>query len=438
MKKRMALLNCTIINGDMNREIEKDMVILVNNQGIIEKIENRHNIIIPKEYEQIDLKHQFVMPGLINAHAHLFSDGSPTGLSFSEEVLNFGIKLLDTKLGKKLIYNRIKKNALVSFQSGITTLRSVGEFFYQDVKLRDDILNEKLIGPDLLVSGFFISATGGHGAPYLALETDGPWEGVKNVRKNVRQGVDLIKICVTGGVTDAKTIGEAGRIQLTEEEVYAICKEAHKIGMMVAAHVESTEGVRIALKGGVDTIEHGATMDEEIISLYKQNPNALRGYTSLIPTFQAAYPYTLLDRNITNINNVLFENAKIVYTDMMISFQQAIDNDISVGVGNDAAMAYVSHYDLWRELDHMIRFGGINEKKAIHLVTKSNSEILGISKKVGTIDVGKKANLLVLPNNPIQNIKNLSKISLVIKNGILFEDLNIKKNEKLDNTLDLI
>ncbi|MEB8858573.1 hypothetical protein P4H06_19705 [Bacillus cereus] len=109
MKKKTALLNCTIINGDMNREIEKDMVILVNNLGIIEKIENRQNIIIPKEYEQIDIKNQFVMPGLINAHAHLFSDGSPTGLSFSEEVLNFGIKLLDTKLGKKFIYNRMKK-----------------------------------------------------------------------------------------------------------------------------------------------------------------------------------------------------------------------------------------------------------------------------------------------------------------------------------------
>ncbi|MEC3021821.1 amidohydrolase family protein, partial [Bacillus cereus] len=283
-----------------------------------------------------------------------------------------------------------------------------------------------------------ISATGGHGAPYLALETDGPWDGVKNVRKNVRQGVDLIKICVTGGVTDAKTIGEAGRIQLTEEEVLAICKEAHKIGMMVAAHVESTEGVRIALKGGVDTIEHGAQMDDEIISLYKQNPNALRGYTSLIPTFQAAYPYALLDRSKTNINDVLFENAKIVYEDMLISFQQAIENEISVGVGNDAAMAYVSHYDLWRELDHIIRFGGITEEKAIHLVTKSNSEILGINKQVGTIDEGKRANLLVLPSNPIENIKNLSKPSMVIKNGVAFEDLGVKKNGKLDLVLDLI
>ncbi|ETE91916.1 TPA: amidohydrolase family protein [Bacillus thuringiensis] len=438
MKKKTALMNCTVINGDLNRKIEKNMVILINKEGVIEKIKNIEGMIVPSDYEQIDIKHQYVMPGLINAHAHLFSDGIPTGLTFSEDVLNFGIKLLDTRFGKKFIYNRMKKNALVALKSGVTTMRSVGEFFYQDVKLRDDIQAEKVIGADLLVSGFFISATGGHGAPYLTLETDGPWDGVKNVRKNVRQGVDLIKICVTGGVTDAKTIGEAGRIQLTEEEVLAICKEAHKIGMMVAAHVESTEGVRIALKGGVDTIEHGAQMDDEIISLYKQNPNALRGYTSLIPTFQAAYPYALLDRSKTNINDVLFENAKIVYEDMLISFQQAIENEISVGVGNDAAMAYVSHYDLWRELDHIIRFGGITEEKAIHLVTKSNSEILGIDKQVGTIDEGKRANLLVLPSNPIENIKNLSKLSIVIKNGIAFEDLGVKKNEKLDLVLDLI
>ncbi|MFJ8219718.1 amidohydrolase family protein [Bacillus cereus] len=438
MKKKTALMNCTVIYGDLNRKTEKNMVILINKEGVIEKIRNIEGVIVPSDYEQIDIKNQYVMPGLINAHAHLFSDGTPTGLSFSEDMLNFGIKLLDTRFGKKFIYNRMKKNALVALKSGVTTMRSVGEFFYQDVKLRDDIQAEKVIGPDLLVSGFFISATGGHGAPYLALETDGPWDGVKNVRKNVRQGVDLIKICVTGGVTDAKTIGEAGRIQLTEEEVFAICKEAHKIGMMVAAHVESTEGVRIALKGGVDTIEHGAQMDDEIISLYKQNPNALRGYTSLIPTFQAAYPYALLDRSKTNINDVLFENAKIVYEDMLISFQQAIENELSVGVGNDAAMAYVSHYDLWRELDHIIRFGGITEEKAIHLVTKSNSEILGIDRQVGTIDEGKRANLLVLPSNPIENIKNLSKPSMVIKNGVLFEDLGVKKNEKLDFVLDLI
>ncbi|MEC3016218.1 amidohydrolase family protein, partial [Bacillus cereus] len=139
MKKKIALMNCTVINGDLNQKIEKNMVILINKEGVIEKIKNIEGMVVPNDYEQIDIKHQYVMPGLINAHAHLFSDGTPTGLSFSEDVLNFGIKLLDTRFGKKFIYNRMKKNALVALKSGVTTMRSVGEFFYQDVKLRDDI-----------------------------------------------------------------------------------------------------------------------------------------------------------------------------------------------------------------------------------------------------------------------------------------------------------
>ena len=163
----------------------------------------------------------------------------------------------------------MKRNALTALHAGVTTMRSVGEFFYTDVKLRDEINNGEFVGPNLLVSGFFLSVTGGHGAPFLALVGDSPWEARRNVRINVKNGVDLIKICVTGGVTDAKMVGEAGRLQMTVEEVAAICEETHKIGLRVAAHVESTEGVRVALKGGVDTIEHGSEMDDEIISLFK-------------------------------------------------------------------------------------------------------------------------------------------------------------------------
>lgn len=215
-----------------------------------------------------------------------------------------------------MLKKRMKRNALNALHSGVTTMRSVGEFFYTDVQLRDEIKANQFVGPNLLVSGYFLSVTGGHGAPYLALVGDSPRseKECKNQRKN---GVDLIKICVTGGVTDAKVVGEAGRLQMTEEEVAAICEEAHKIGIRVAAHVESTEGVRIALKGGVDTIEHGAEMDEEIISLYQNNPRALKGYTALIPTLQAAYPSAKLDLSLTKVNETVKENSRLVYDSML-------------------------------------------------------------------------------------------------------------------------
>ncbi|WP_442955632.1 amidohydrolase family protein [Paenibacillus sp. LX16] len=233
-------------------------------------------------------------------------------------------------------------------------MRSVGEFFYTDVQLRDEINANRFVGPNLLVSGYFLSVTGGHGAPYLTLIGDSPWEARKNVRINVKSGVDLIKICVTGGVTDANMVGEAGRLQITEEEVAAICEEAHKIGMRVAAHVESTEGVRIALKGGVDSIEHGAEMDEEIISLYKNNPRALKGYTALIPTMQAAYPTAKLDTGLKKVNETVKGNSRLVYDSMLKGLRQAVEHNIKIGVGTDAAMSYVTHYDIWREVDELL------------------------------------------------------------------------------------
>ncbi|WCM63840.1 amidohydrolase family protein [Paenibacillus polymyxa] len=240
------------------------------------------------------------------------------------------------------------------------------------------------------MSGYFLSVTGGHGAPYLALIGDSPWEARRNVRINVKNGVDLIKICVTGGVTDATMIGEAGRLQMTEEEVAAICEEAHKIGMRVAAHVESTEGVRIALKGGVDTIEHGAEMDEEIISLYKNNPRALNGYTALIPTMQAAYPTAKLDTSLTKVNETVKENSRLVYDSMLKGLRQVVEHHIKIGVGTDAAMSYVTHYDIWRELDHFMRQTKLSASQVIERVTKSNAEILGIDHLTGSIDIGNR------------------------------------------------
>lgn len=438
MKSIRALSHCTLIYGDASKPAEPDMTILIGEDGSILNIGKTSQLSPPPDCEVVDLAGKFVMPGLINAHVHLFSDGKPMQLSLSEELLHTGIKLLETKIGKQILMKRMRKNAETALQSGITTMRSVGEFFYQDVKLRDLIRAGKAQGPRLMVSGFFLSVTGGHGAPYLALEGDSPWEGRKNVRKNIRGGVDWIKICTTGGVTDAKAIGEAGRLQMTEEEVIAICDEAHKIGLMVAAHAESPEGVLVALRGGVDTIEHGAAMDEETISLFKNNPRSLRGYSALIPTLQAGYPTALLPRDLTKVSDTVFVNGCIIYEHMLSGFKQALEHDIIIGIGTDAAMSYVTHYNLWRELDHMIRFAGITESKAIDLVTRSNAEILGVGDDRGTIDVGKKADLLILRQNPLEHIRALADPDQVMLNGAFVEKRAIRKIPEVDTLLDRI
>lgn len=439
MKTGYALKNCQVIYGDMRKKADTNMTILINEQGLILDIGKSNDLSVPSNYETVDISGKYVMPGLINAHVHLFADGKPFSLSVREGVLNFAYHhILDTKIGRSVLKKRMKKNAITALHAGVTTMRSVGEFFYQDVQLRDEIKANEFVGPNLLVSGYFLSVTGGHGAPYLALVGDSPWEARKNVRINVKNGVDLIKICVTGGVTDAKMVGEAGRLQMTEEEVAAICNEAHKLGMLVAAHVESTEGVRIALRGGVDTIEHGAEMDEEIITLYKKNPNALKGYTALIPTLQAGYPSAKLDRSLTKVSETVKENSRLVYDSMLKGVQQAVKYDIKMGIGTDAAMPFVTHYDIWRELDHLMRQTNLNPIQLIEKVTKVNAEILGIDDLTGTIELGKQADLIVLDQNPLDNLRALADISMVMVKGNLIKAPAVKKMKEVDELLDLV
>ncbi|WP_440111655.1 amidohydrolase family protein [Paenibacillus sp. QZ-Y1] len=397
MNTAYALKNVNLIYGDSSRNLQKNMTILVNEQGLIQDIGKENDLHTPSHYTTIDLTGKYVMPGLINAHVHLFADGKPFSLSVSEGLLQFAYdRILNTKFGRNVLKKRMKRNALTALHAGVTTMRSVGEFFYTDVQLRDEINNGDFVGPNLLVSGFFLSVTGGHGAPFLALVGDSPWEARRNVRINVKHGVDLIKICVTSGLTDAKMVGEAGRLHMTVDEVPAICDEAHKIDLRVAAHVESTEGVRVALQGGVDIIEHGSEMDDEIIRLYKNNPNALNGYTALIPTLQATYPSASLDTSVTKVSATVKENSRLVYDSMLTGVKQAIENDITIGIGTDAAMPYVTHYDMWREMDHYMRQANLNNKQVIDMVTRTNAKILGVDDVTGTVDIGKHADLIIM------------------------------------------
>ncbi len=438
MKTGYAFKNCNVIYGDAARGVDTHMTILIHD-GLIQEIGKASDVAVPGHYQAIDVEGKYVMPGLINAHVHLFADGKPFTLSSSEGLLDFAFHhLLDTRLGRSVLKKRMKRNALTALHSGVTTMRSVGEFLYTDVQLRNEIKANQFVGPNLLVSGYFLSVTGGHGAPYLALVGDSPWEARRNVRLNVKNGVDLIKICVTGGVTDAKTVGEAGRLQMTEEEVAAICEEAHKIGMRVAAHVESTEGVRVALKGGVDTIEHGAEMDEEIIRLYRNNPRALKGYTALIPTLQAAYPSAKLDLSLTKVSKTVKENSRLVYDSMLKGVRQAVEHNITIGVGTDAAMPYVTHYDLWRELDHFMRQTKLNSRRIIEQVTKANAEILGIDHLTGSIDIGKQADLIVLEQSPLDNIQALADAAMVMVRGNLIQTPSVTRIQAVDELLDLV
>ncbi|MFW9950691.1 MAG: amidohydrolase family protein [Candidatus Thorarchaeota archaeon] len=440
-KNNLALVNCSIIDGNKDSKIISNGVILIKNivengeiSGLIEMVGSQNNTNIPSDYKKIDLQGGFVLPGLINAHCHLFGSGKPMKLmNLSDSIMKKLFKILATPFGIILIKNMMISNALNALNAGVTTLRTMGDPFYLDVKLKKKIEKGKLIGPRLLVSGLGLCPTGGHGG-MLGFIADDKGEIRKRIRQNVRQEVDHIKILSTGGVMDAKMIGEAGRPQMTVEEIETACYEAHRAGLLVATHCESTEGMKEALEGGVDSIEHGANIPNEMIPLFKNNPKSLRGYTVVTPTISAGMAMATLSYKITKITPVKFENAKLIEKGMIQCLQKAYQNNIGVICGTDASVPYSTHYGVWKELKYYLKYTQMNAQEAIYFATKNTAELIGIDHITGSIEVGKSADIQIVEENPLENIDALGKVSKVIIRGHLISHPKVKRIKSLEQT----
>lgn len=432
-----ALTHCNVIDGNYEGKVQREMTILVRN-GSIEKLGKTTEVDIPEHYQTLDLKGKYVMPGLINAHVHLFGSGKPMKAIGSRKQQALMLGFLKTKLGTCILKSMVEKNAMTALHSGTTTLRCVGDIYYSDVALRKKFEKRKdLITPRVLVSGLAITITGGHGDGTFGFQGDSPWECRKGVRRNLKEEVDLIKICVTGGVTDARKIGGAGELKMTLEEISAICEEAHKNGYMVAAHAESIEGVRLALKGGVDTIEHGSDMDDEIVQLFQRNPKTLRGYAALIPTLSPALTLALLDPAVKKMNSISKINARLVYENMIQGIKKGLKENICIGLGTDASCPFVTQYNTWKELEYLVKYAGITPQCAIYHATKANAKILGIDDATGCIEEGKSADIIVMEDNPLAEIKALSNIEMIMMRGKLIQKPKYKRIQSVDSQLEM-
>jgi len=437
MPARYGFKNCSIIDGNQNTGVQHNMTILIDGEKI-QKIGSSEKTIIPGGYDITDGNGKYIMPGLINAHVHLFGSGKPMKAIGGGSAQKRLVRLLGSKPGLRVLDKMVRQHVMEELYSGVTTVRAVGDLFYSDVKVRDKINRGELTGPRLLVSGPAITVTGGHGYGSFAEVCDSPWEGRKCVRKNVYEQVDLIKICVTGGVSDARKVGDAGKLKMTEEEVTAICEEAHKLGCLVAAHAESQEGVRTSLRGGVDTIEHGSAFDDEIIGLFRNNPKSLRGWSSLITTISPAVPLYALPSSITKLSEVARQNAQIILEGILTGAKQAAAHGIRVGFGTDASCPFVSQYDTWRELEYAVKYAGFTPEQAIYGATMANAEILGIDRESGTVEEGKSADLLILDSNPLEEIRVLSHPNRVISRGRLIDRSGLKKIPAIDDAVEKI
>ena len=428
---KYVFTNGKILNGTKDMQVQEGQVILVENGRITELLpaeEAGKRNLTASGYEEIDLQGKYILPGLINMHVHLAGDGKPQKKQRDNEALVK--KIMSNGLTKAIAYNMVCGFAKDELYSGVTTIRTVGGLGDFDTRLRDDIAAGKKPGPRILAANEGISVPGGHMAGSVAIAADSVEEALQHLETSKAQKVDLVKLMITGGVLDAKEKGVPGELKMAPEMVKAVCDKAHTMGYMVAAHVESPEGVKAALKNGVDSIEHGAKADEEMISLFKEH-NAF-----LCTTLSPALPYALFDRSITNASEVEQFNGNVVFEGIIDCAKAAIANDIPVVLGNDVGCPWITQYDFWRELYYFHKYVGVSNAFALYTATCRGAEMAGIGDITGTLESGKCADMIVVEKNPLEDLRVLRNVDMVIAQGKVIRAPKVKKKQIVETELD--
>lgn len=422
---KYALINGKLLDGTENMQVREGVSILVENGFIKDIAENGADL---SGYEKIDLKGKYIMPGLINMHVHLAGNGKPQKKQRdNEKLVN---KILSTSLTRAVAYDLVSSFAKTELLSGVTTIRTVGGLGDFDTRLRDDINSGKKQGPRILAANTGISVPGGHMAGSVAIAAKNIDEALAQLEKSRKENVDLIKLMITGGVMDAKEKGVPGELKMSPEMVKAVCDKAHEYGYTVAAHVESPEGVRVALENGVDSIEHGAKPDGHIINLFKE-----RG-AFLCTTLSPALPYALFDRSLTNATEVEQYNGNVVFKGIIECSKAAIENNIPVVLGNDVGCPWITQYDFYRELYYFTKYVGVSNKFALYTATLNSARMAGIDNVTGSIEKGKSADMIVTEKNPLDDIRALRNIDTVIFCGNIINNPKVKVKKKVSKELD--
>lgn len=422
---KYALIDGIILDGTKDMKPLKNHIILIDNKKISDIVDSHYNL---NDYKVIDLKGQYILPGLINMHVHLPATGKPKKKASDPKKLVKLITMnkLTNKLGIKLCLSYAKTELL----SGVTTIRTVGGIENYDTTIRDMINKGEVIGPRILASNMAISVPGGHMAGSLAYEAKSVDEARNYVDIIAKDKPDIIKLMITGGVMDAEVIGEPGVLRMPPEYVHAACDRAHELGFKVAAHVESSEGVLVALQNGVDSIEHGAKPTEEIIRLMKEKG------AYQISTISPAFPYAFFDRDISHATYQQQENGKVVFNGIVDMAKACLENDIPVGLGTDTGCPYITHYDMWRELVYFVKYCQVTPKFALYSATLLNALLAGIDDITGSLEKGKMADIIVCKNNPLEDLTVLRNITMVIKEGHIIKNPQVKKMENVERELD--
>jgi imidazolonepropionase-like amidohydrolase len=391
----------------------RDNMVLVIEGERISRIGPASEVQIPAGAEIIDLSHAWVLPGLIDCHTHLSYRAD------QYDPIN-EVKLTPFDLGFYAVVNAHR-----TLQAGFTSVRDVSSPPFLAVDLRRTIDEGFIPGPRVVASGPAISITGGHGdmngfAPAVSNQmypaekdftiADSPDEMRHVVRSQIKYGVDVIKILATGGVLSQGD--KPGAEQLTYEEMKVATDEAHRTGRKVAAHAHGAEGIKDAVRAGVDSIEHGSLIDAEGIELMKA-----RGTYLVADIYNDDY---ILGKAVEfGLPKENVDKEKMVGRLQRENFSKAVGAGIKIAFGTDAGV--YPHGDNSKQFHYMVQFG-MTPAGAIRAATSSAADLIDRAHDVGTLEAGKYADLIAVTANPLDRVETLEHVAFVMKGGKVYKD----------------
>jgi imidazolonepropionase-like amidohydrolase len=365
---------------------------------------------VPPGATLIDLGDATLLPGLIDLHTHLTNR---MGVHWEDG-------LVSTTPAHDALWGAY--NARLTLLAGFTTCRDMGPTWpYVDIDLRKAIDQGAVPGPRLLVAGAYVSSTGGAGdarqfSPYVDVPlanylADGPDAVTKAVRTHLKQGADFIKILATGAVL-SKGI-PPGAQQYSDAEIEAAVVEARRWGRVVAAHAHGAGGIKAAIRLGVRTVDHGSELDDEAVALLKRSRD-----TFYVPTlYTSEYVITQGARNGIPASEI--ERSRQIRDRKMQGFRRALAAGLPIGFATDAAV--IPHGQNAHEL--VVRTSlGESPMSALIAATRLNAEIIGWSERIGTLEVGKLADIVAVPGDPLRDIRVMERVGFVMKGGIVYRE----------------
>ena len=346
------------------------------------------------------------MPGLMDMHVH-----------FGQEYQSKAERPAKTERETSAIM--AAKHALITLNAGFTTVRQVGDSGLIAISLRDLINSNQVLGPRIFTSGKSIATTGGHADHTNGISKDsyeypapedgvinGPYEAFTAVRQRYKDGADGIKLTVTGGVLSVAKSGD--NPQFTEEEVDAVVKAAKDYGMWVAVHAHGSEGMKRAVIAGVDSVEHGTYMTNEVMDLMINNG------TYYVPTISAGEFVAEKSKIDNYFPEIVRPKAASVGPQIGNTFNKAYLRGVKIAFGTDVGVQ--PHGTNWKEFEYMVNYG-MPPIETIQAATISTAKLLGIDSILGSIEVGKVADIIAVDGNPLKNINNMENVSFVMKAG---------------------